>query len=186
VLVFQLPIHLRQLRKTPGIAPRQHPGRDRHCQLRQPPQPTGGSWGYHTAASHARQSEDTPHRRLRRGRSGRALTSVFRRDFRVLRAATGEAACQMMEKEGVGPDDARHTGLPGISGPRRPRRSQGELPLLEVVIISAMQEVDDRRSTRCATALITTSPRASMHESVRSLLSDCERAAGSEPSVASG
>jgi DNA-binding NtrC family response regulator len=70
-----------------------------------------------------------------------SLTSLFRRDFRVLRAATGEAALQMMEKEGV---DLMmlDIGLPGISGLEVLKIARENYPYVEVVVISAIQEVD--------------------------------------------
>src|SRR6188472_985884 len=69
------------------------------------------------------------------------LNSIFRQDFRVLRAATGEAALQMMEKEGVDLMmlDVR---LPGVSGLEVLRIIKENHPFVEVVVISAMQEVD--------------------------------------------
>ena len=69
------------------------------------------------------------------------LNSIFRQDFRVLRAATGEAALQMMEKEGVDLMmlDVR---LPGVSGLEVLRIIKENYPFVEVVVISAMQEVD--------------------------------------------
>ena len=69
------------------------------------------------------------------------LTSIFRQDFRVLRAATGEAALQMMEKEGVDLMmlDVR---LPGVSGLEVLRIIKENYPFVEVVVISALQEVD--------------------------------------------
>jgi two-component system NtrC family response regulator len=69
------------------------------------------------------------------------LTSIFRQDFRVLRAATGEAALQMMEKEGV---DLMmlDVQLPGVSGLEVLRIIKENYPFVEVVVISALQEVD--------------------------------------------
>ena len=69
------------------------------------------------------------------------LNAIFRQDFRVLRAATGEAALQMMEKEGVDLMmlDVR---LPGVSGLEVLRIIKENYPFVEVVVISALQEVD--------------------------------------------
>jgi len=68
------------------------------------------------------------------------LTSIFRREFRVLRTATGEAALQMMEKEDVDLMmlDVR---LPGISGLEVLKIIKENYPYVEVVVISAMQEL---------------------------------------------
>ena len=68
------------------------------------------------------------------------LTSIFKKDFRVLRAATGEAALQMMEKEDVDLMmlDVR---LPGISGLEVLKIIKENYPYVEVVVISAMQEL---------------------------------------------
>jgi len=69
------------------------------------------------------------------------LTSIFRKDFRVLRAATGEAALQMMEKETI--DllmlDVR---LPGITGLEVLRIIKENYPYVEVIVLSAMQELN--------------------------------------------
>jgi len=69
------------------------------------------------------------------------LTSILRRDFRVLRAAAGEAALQMMEKEDV---DLMmlDVGLPGISGLEVLRIIKENYPYVEVVVSSARQELD--------------------------------------------
>jgi DNA-binding NtrC family response regulator len=69
------------------------------------------------------------------------LTSILRRDFRVLRAAAGEAALQMMEKEDV---DLMmlDVGLPGISGLEVLKIIKENYPHVEVVVSSAMQELD--------------------------------------------
>ena len=57
-----------------------------------------------------------------------SLTAALRRDYRVLRAATGEAALQMMQKEDV---DLMllEVHLRGISGFEVLKIAQGELPL---------------------------------------------------------
>ena len=69
------------------------------------------------------------------------LTSILRRDFRVLRAAAGEAALQMMEKENV---DLMmlDVGLPGISGLEVLKIIKENYPHVEVVVSSARQELD--------------------------------------------
>jgi DNA-binding NtrC family response regulator len=69
------------------------------------------------------------------------LTAVFRRDYRVLRAATGEAALQMMEKEDVDLMmlDVR---LPGINGFEVLKIIKENYPYVEVVVISVMKELD--------------------------------------------
>jgi DNA-binding NtrC family response regulator len=68
------------------------------------------------------------------------LASIFRQDYRVLRAATGEAALHMMEKEDV---DLMmlDIGLPGIGGLDVLKITKENYPYIEVVIISAMQEL---------------------------------------------
>ncbi len=69
------------------------------------------------------------------------LTAILKRDHRVLRAFSGEAALQMMEKEDV--DllmlDVR---LPGIGGFDVLRIVRENYPLVEVIMISAINEVE--------------------------------------------
>ena len=69
------------------------------------------------------------------------LTSILKRDHRVLRAATGEAALQMMEKEDIELMllDVR---LPGISGFEVLKITKENYPYVEVIIISALKEVE--------------------------------------------
>src|SRR5688572_23182804 len=69
------------------------------------------------------------------------LTSMLRRDFRVLRAATGEFALQMMEKEDVDLMllDVR---LPGISGFEVLKIARENYPYIEVIVISVIKELD--------------------------------------------
>ena len=89
-----------------------------------------------------------------------SLTAALRRDYRVLRAATGEAALQMMQKEDV---DLMllEVHLPGISGFEVLKIAQGELPVRR-----GHRHLEGRRSStsqskRCATARTTTSPKTS-------------------------
>ena len=88
------------------------------------------------------------------------LTAPLRRDYRVLRAATGEAALQMMEKEDV---DLMllDVHLPGISGFEVLKIVRENYPYVEVIVISKIERARRRRSRRCATARTTTSPRTS-------------------------
>ena len=69
------------------------------------------------------------------------LTAVLRRDYRVLRAATGEASLQMMEKEDVDLMmlDVR---LPGISGFEVLKITKENYPSIEVIVISVVKELD--------------------------------------------
>ena len=69
------------------------------------------------------------------------LTAMLRRDYRVLRAATGEAALQMMEKEDVDLMllDVR---LPGISGFEVLKIVKENYPYVEVIVISVVKELD--------------------------------------------
>jgi two-component system, NtrC family, response regulator AtoC len=69
------------------------------------------------------------------------LTAILRRDYRVLRAATGEAGLQMMEKEDV---DLMllDVNLPGISGFEVLKISRENYPYIEVIVISAVKELD--------------------------------------------
>ncbi len=69
------------------------------------------------------------------------LTAVLRRDYRILRAAAGEVALQMMEKEDVDLMmlDVR---LPGISGFEVLRIAKENYPYVEVIVISVMKELD--------------------------------------------
>src|SRR3954471_3256469 len=107
---------------------------------RQPPRPTGGSWGYHTAAPMPDSRKTLLVVDYDEGMR-ETLTSIFRREFRVLRTATGEAALQMMETEDV---DLLMLSvrLPGISGLEVLKIIKENYPYVEVVVISAMQELD--------------------------------------------
>jgi two-component system, NtrC family, response regulator AtoC len=69
------------------------------------------------------------------------LTAVLRRDYRVLRAASGENALQMMQKEDVDLMmlDVR---LPGISGFEVLKISKENYPSVEVIVISVVKELD--------------------------------------------
>ena len=69
------------------------------------------------------------------------LTAVLRRDYRVLRAATGEAALQIMEKEDIELMllDVR---LPGISEFEVLKIVKENYPYVEVIVISVMKELD--------------------------------------------
>ena len=69
------------------------------------------------------------------------LTVILRRDYRVLRASTGESALQMMEKEEVDLMllDVR---LPGINGFEVLKIIRENYASVEVIIISVVNEVD--------------------------------------------
>jgi DNA-binding NtrC family response regulator len=69
------------------------------------------------------------------------LNAVLKADYRVFRAATGEAALQMMEKEDVDLMllDVR---LPGISGFEVLKIAKENYPYVEVIVISAVKELD--------------------------------------------
>jgi DNA-binding NtrC family response regulator len=69
------------------------------------------------------------------------LMAMLRRDYRVLRAATGEAALQMMEKEDVDLMllDVR---LPGINGFEVLKIVHENYPYVEVIVISVIKELD--------------------------------------------
>jgi two-component system, NtrC family, response regulator AtoC len=69
------------------------------------------------------------------------LSAILRRDFRVLKAATGEAALAVMDKEDVDLAllDVR---LPGISGFEVLRILKENYPFIEVIMISAIKEVE--------------------------------------------
>jgi DNA-binding NtrC family response regulator len=69
------------------------------------------------------------------------LTSILKRDYRALRAATGEAALQMMEKEDV---DLMllDVHLPGISGFEVLKITKENYPYVEVIVISAIKELE--------------------------------------------
>src|SRR5262245_44839460 len=69
------------------------------------------------------------------------LTAMLRHDFRVLRAATGEAALQMMEREDVELMllDVR---LPGIGGFDVLKIVKENYPYTEVIVISVLRELD--------------------------------------------
>ena len=69
------------------------------------------------------------------------LASILKRDYRVLRAATGESALQLMEKEEIDLMllDVR---LPGISGFEVLKIARENYPYVEVIVISAVKELD--------------------------------------------
>jgi DNA-binding NtrC family response regulator len=69
------------------------------------------------------------------------LTSLLKRDYRVLRAATGEAALQMMDKEDIDLMllDVR---LPGISGFEVLKITKENYPHVEVIVISVVKELE--------------------------------------------
>jgi DNA-binding NtrC family response regulator len=69
------------------------------------------------------------------------LATALRRDYRVLRAASGEVALQMMEKEDIDLMilDVR---LPGISGFEVLKITKENYPYVEVIAISEVQELD--------------------------------------------
>ena len=69
------------------------------------------------------------------------LAAALRRDYRVLRAASGEIALQMMEKEDIDLMilDVR---LPGISGFEVLKITKENYPYVEVIAISLVQELD--------------------------------------------
>ncbi|MBM3820819.1 MAG: sigma-54-dependent Fis family transcriptional regulator [Acidimicrobiia bacterium] len=69
------------------------------------------------------------------------LTAILKRDYRVLRAATGEAALQMMEKEDIDLMllDVR---LPGINGFEVLKIAKENYPYVEVIVISVVKELE--------------------------------------------
>ena len=69
------------------------------------------------------------------------LTAVLKRDYHVLRAATGEVALHLMEKEDVELMllDVR---LPGINGFEVLKITKENYPYVEVIVISAINELD--------------------------------------------
>src|SRR5678810_753730 len=69
------------------------------------------------------------------------LTAMLRRDYRVLRAATGEFGLQILEKETVDLMllDVR---LPGISGFEVLKITKENYPYVEVIVISVLKELD--------------------------------------------
>jgi DNA-binding NtrC family response regulator len=70
-----------------------------------------------------------------------SLTALLRRELRILRAATGEAALQMMEKESVDLMilDAH---LPGINGFEVLKIAKENYPNVEVIATSEVRELD--------------------------------------------
>jgi DNA-binding NtrC family response regulator len=70
-----------------------------------------------------------------------SLTAALRRDYRVLRAATGEAALQMMQKEDV---DLMllEVHLRGISGFEVLKIARENYPYVETIVISKTKELD--------------------------------------------
>ena len=70
-----------------------------------------------------------------------SLTAALRRDYRVLRAATGEAALQIMQKEDV---DLMllEVHLHGISGFEVLKIARENYPYVEIIVISKTKELD--------------------------------------------
>ena len=70
-----------------------------------------------------------------------SLTAALRRDYRVLRAATGEAALQIMQKEDV---DLMllEVHLRGISGFEVLKIARENYPYVEIIVISKTKELD--------------------------------------------
>src|SRR3970040_435073 len=73
--------------------------------------------------------------------SGHTLTALLKRDYRVLRVATGEAALQMMEKEDVELMllDVR---LPGINGFEVLKITKENYPYVEGAVSSVVKELE--------------------------------------------
>ncbi|HEX5106949.1 MAG TPA: sigma-54 dependent transcriptional regulator [Vicinamibacterales bacterium] len=69
------------------------------------------------------------------------MTAILRQDYRVLRVATGEAALQITEKEDI---DLMllDVNLPGISGLEVLRILKENFPYIEVIVVSAIKELD--------------------------------------------
>src|SRR5688500_892808 len=69
------------------------------------------------------------------------LAAMLRREYRVLRVATGEAALQVMEKEDIDLMllDVR---LPGISGFEVLKIVKENYPYVEVIVVSVLKELD--------------------------------------------
>jgi DNA-binding NtrC family response regulator len=69
------------------------------------------------------------------------LTAILRREYRVLRTATGESALQIVDKEDVDLIllDVR---LPGISGFEVLKIVRENYPYVEVIVISVLKELD--------------------------------------------
>jgi DNA-binding NtrC family response regulator len=69
------------------------------------------------------------------------LTAMLRRDYRVLRAATGEAGLVMMEKEDV-ELMLLDVNLPGIGGFDVLKIVKENYPYVEVIVISVVKELE--------------------------------------------
>jgi DNA-binding NtrC family response regulator len=69
------------------------------------------------------------------------MTALLRQDYRVLRVATGEVALQMMQKEDI---DLMmlDVNLPGVSGLEVLRILKENYPYVEVIVASAVKELD--------------------------------------------
>jgi DNA-binding NtrC family response regulator len=69
------------------------------------------------------------------------MTAILRQDYRVLRVASGESALQVLEKEDV---DLMllDVNLPGISGIEVLRILKENYPHIEVIVVSAVKELD--------------------------------------------
>ena len=74
-----------------------------------------------------------------------SLSAVARRDYRVLKAGTGETALQIMEHEDV---DLMllDAGLPGISGLEVLRIVKENHPHIEVIVVSTLKTLPEPRT----------------------------------------
>jgi DNA-binding NtrC family response regulator len=70
-----------------------------------------------------------------------ALAAALRTDYRILRAGGGEVALQVMEKEAVDLLIA-DVSLPGISGFDLLKIAKENYPAIEVIVLSAVQQLD--------------------------------------------
>ena len=88
------------------------------------------------------------------------LTAILKREYRVLRVVNGEAALPMLNRENVDLVllDVR---LPGISGFEVLRIVKENYSLVEVIMISAINDIETAVQAMKRPAPITTSPRTS-------------------------
>jgi len=70
-----------------------------------------------------------------------SLASALRADYRILRAASGEGALQLMEREAVDLMVLDVT-LPGISGFDVLKITKENYPAIEVIVVSEAQQLE--------------------------------------------
>jgi len=160
VLVPQFPVRLSQPLEPPGDSPRTQEranGKKKGCADEQPlntqqiPYLSERLATVSTACHNTRDSQALPHPMVHKQKTvlivdddegmRDTLTAILKRDYRVLRVSSGEAALPILNREDIDLMllDVR---LPGISGFEVLRIVKENYGLIEVVMISAITEVE--------------------------------------------